>query len=128
MILGFEREVQLVVHLEAFLLASREDLFGEGVGLLGAENPPDFSARDSPVDSELGAFASGNVKIGGMTASHFVEEGKEHEGYQLLSAIGTSRTVCECGQSLGVAPPKLISRPTGGPQQAQVREYLLAVR
>jgi hypothetical protein len=73
-VLDAEREIQLVLHLEALLLVLREDGIGQLQRVLRRHDELDGRVRDLAVDAHLGALARGDMQVGCIPLDHLLEE------------------------------------------------------
>jgi hypothetical protein len=101
-VLDAEREVELVLHLEALLLVLGEHRVRELQRVLRLEDHLLPGRLDVPVDAELGAVARGDVQVGRAALDHLLEEDAEVDlgggsggggGHSVTTEDGGRRTV-----------------------------------
>src|SRR5687768_12933714 len=76
-ILNAEREVELILGLEALLLVLGENRVRQRQRVFRREDIVDVRVLNVPVDAELGTLARGDVQVGCVPLDHFLEETSE---------------------------------------------------
>ena len=80
-VLDAEREVELVLHLEALLLVLGEHRVRELQRVLGRHHELEVRVLDLAVDAQLGPLAGGDVQIGRVALDHLLEQDAEVDAW-----------------------------------------------
>ena len=92
-VLDAEREVELVLGLEALLLVFGEHRVGQRQGVLGRQDVGRGGVGDIAVDAKLGPLARGDMQVGRVLLDHFLEQCPQVHRHAAVSLMTSSSVV-----------------------------------
>src|SRR2546426_532468 len=92
-VLDPEREVELVLGLEALLLALGQHRVGERQRVLGRQHFVGGGVRDVAVDAQLGPLPRHDVQVGGVFLDHLLEQRPQVHRHAAVSFTTSSSVV-----------------------------------